>query len=135
VKSGSYDLSFDANLSTSDSLKITTGNLLEKLTIIFDKKAGTVTINRSQSGLINFSNFFKENINCSSLNLGADQKLDIRMLVDKTSVELFWNHGENTMTVLFFPAYQYNYLKLDGNTTSPFISNFVLTGLSKSLQR
>lgn len=135
IKSGSYDLNFVADLSTSDSLKIITGNILEKLTIIFEKKSGTVIINRSHSGKVNFSNFFKENINCTSLNLGTDQKLDIRMLVDKTSVELFWNHGENTMTTLFFPAYQYNYLKLDGSTTSPFISNFFLYGLSKSLQR
>ena len=57
------------------------------------------------------------------------------MLIDKTSVELFWNHGENSMTALFFPAYQYNYMKVEGNTTYPFISNFTLNGLNKSLKR
>ena len=135
IKSGSYDLSFVADLSTTDSLRITTGNLLERLLITFCKKTGSVSIERSHSGWINFSNFFKENVNCTSLNLDADKKLEIRMLVDKTSVELFWNHGENTMTALFFPVYQYNFLKLDVNTTSTFISNFTLNGINKSLKR
>ena len=135
LKSGSYELNFDADLSISDSLKIITGNLIEKLIILFDKNSGLVTIDRSHSGPNTFSNFFKQNVLCNSLNLRTDKKIDVRMLIDKTSVELFWNHGENSMTALFFPAYQYNYMKVEGNTTYPFISNFTLNGLNKSLKR
>lgn len=135
IKSGSYDLSLTANMSSSDSLNISIGNLLEKLIIIFDKKSGKVTIDRSKSGPINFSNFFKNNIQCNFLNLNDDQKIDVRMLVDKTSIEMFWNNGENVMTALFFPAYQYNYLKINGNTSMQFISNFNLNPIYRSLHR
>lgn len=135
IKSGSYDLSFTADMSSSDSLNISIGNLLEKLIVVFDKKSGKVTIDRSKSGPINFSNFFKNNIQCKNLNLNDDRIIDVRMLVDKTSVELFWNNGENNMTALFFPAYQYNFLKINGNTSMKFISKFNLNSISGSLQR
>lgn len=135
IKSGSFDLSFDTDLTDTDSLKISIGNLLEKLTIVFDKKADKVIIDRGKSGPNIFSNYFQNPIQCFSLNLNSNNELDVRILVDKTSIELFWNKGENTMTALFFPAYQYNYLKINGNTSSKFIENFKLNGLNNSLQR
>lgn len=135
VKSGVYDLTFNADMSTTDSLNISIGNLLEKLVVIFDRKSGSVTVDRSKSGVINFSNFFKNNVRCDSMNLSLDHMLDVRILIDKTSIELFWNHGENVITVLFFPTYQYNYMKIQGNTSTRFITNFNLNGLGKSLQR
>ncbi|HZL11777.1 MAG TPA: glycoside hydrolase family 32 protein [Prolixibacteraceae bacterium] len=135
IKSGSYDLSLVADFSQSDSLLLTIGSSVERLFIAFDKKNGNVSIDRSQSGLVGFNDTFKQKIVCPSFTPGADQKVDIRILVDKTSVELFWNKGEKAMTTLFFPKYQYNLLKVRGSGTSSLISGFSIHGLSTSLQR
>ena len=60
---------------------------------------------------------------------------DIEILVDKTSIEIFINNGEQVMTALFFPNYQYNSLNLMGSGTGSFINNFKLTGINKSIKR
>ena len=135
IKSGSYDLNLVADFSQTDSLQLTIGSTVERLIIVFDKKNGNVTIDRSQSGLTGFYSGFKQKIACPTFTLGSDQKVDLRMLIDKTSLELFWNHGDNVMTSLFFPKYQYNTLTAKGNGTSPFIGSFSLHGLTKSIQR
>lgn len=135
IKSGSYDISLMADFSQTDSLQLTIGDSAERLLIVFDQKNGTVSIDRSQSGLVGFNPMFKQKMVCSSFTSGADQKMDIRMLVDKTSVELFWNKGERAMTSLFFPKYQFNFLKVKGSGTSPLISSFSIHELSKSIQR
>jgi levanase/fructan beta-fructosidase len=69
------------------------------------------------------------------LTLGTNHQMDIRMLFDKTSVEVFWNQGQGVMTALYFPIYQYNYLRVKGSGSIPLISNFSLNGLSNSLKR
>ncbi len=134
VKTGSYQVNFKADFSQVDSLKFTTGSSAERISILFDKKSGIVTIDRSRSGIVNFNNGFKNNSFCP-FTLGTNKKLDIRVLVDKTSIELFWNGGEKAMTSLFFPTYQYNYIKIEGGRFLPQISDFSLSGLKKSLQR
>jgi fructan beta-fructosidase len=135
IKSGSYDLSFMADFTQTDSLQLTIGSSAEHLSILFDKKNGNVTIDRSQSGIVSFYSGFGQKIICQSFTPGSDQKADIRMLIDKTSVELFWNNGDKVMTSLFFPTYQYYFLKINGSGSSASISNFKLYGLTQSIQR
>ncbi len=135
IKTGSYELNFTADFTKTDSLLLSIGNDAENLKINFDKPSKRVSIDRSRSGYIDFNNQFSEKIICPSLALGSDQKVNIRMFIDKTSVELFWNNGEKTMTALFFPRYQYNYLKIQGNRNMPLISNFTLKEIRRSLLR
>lgn len=135
IKSGSYDLSFTVDFTKTDNVQISFGNTEEKMTILFNKAGGVVTIDRSLSGKTYFHDFFKQIISSPSAISMTGEKVGIRMLVDKTSVELFWNNGEKAMTALFFPRYQYNYLKVDGKSTQPVISNFSLSRLTKSLKR
>ena len=135
VKTGSYQLSFKADFTQLDTLKLTTGNIAERMSIIFDKKYGNVTIDRSRSGVVNFNNVFANSSIYQSFTIGADNKLDVRMLVDKTSIELFWNNGEGVMTTLFFPTYQYNFIRIEGGKLLPQITDFSLSGLNKSLLR
>lgn len=119
VKTGSYQLSFKADFTQLDTLKLTIGSFAAKMSIIFDKKYGTVTIDRSKSGLVNFNNVFANSSIYQSFTIGADNKVDICLLVDKTSLELFWNNGENVMTTLFFPMYQYNFIRIEGDKLLP----------------
>ena len=96
--------------------------------------AGQVSIDRSASGQVDFNGQFRQKISCPfvpQINLITD----IQILIDKTSIELFLDHGDKVMTALFFPVYQYNQLKVQGNNNVPQISNFSLKMITKSLLR
>jgi sucrose-6-phosphate hydrolase SacC (GH32 family) len=135
IKSGSYDVNLVVDFSQTDSLQINIGDSAEKLMILFDKKNGAVIIDRSLSGLTSFNTGFKQQIICSNFSLNADQKVDIRLLIDKTSVELFWNKGDYAMTALFFSKYKYDFIKVKGSGSANVISNFTLKGINQSIQR
>lgn len=134
IKTGSYELSLTADFSQADSLQFTVGDANESLEIFFDIYHGKVSIDRSNSGNVSFYNNFNQ-LMTAPLTLGTNHQMDIRMLFDKTSVEVFWNQGQGVMTALYFPIYQYNYLRVKGSGSIPLISNFSLNGLSNSLKR
>ncbi len=134
IKSGSYELDFTADLTASSTLAVALGNSLEKLYINYDKTSGNIIIDRSGSGKVDFNSQLKQKIYCPFIpKVGS--LTDFQVLVDKTSLELFVNHGEKVMTVLFFPNYQYNALALTGDANANFISNFKLKGINKSIMR
>jgi levanase/fructan beta-fructosidase len=135
IKSGSYELNLTADFSQTDSLQFTVGDSIENLVILFDKLHGSVSIDRSNTGNAFFYNGFRQVIVYPTFTTGTNQQSDIRMLFDKTSVEVFWNQGQGVMTALYFPYYQYNYLKIKGSGSGQVISNFTLSGLSNSLKR
>ncbi len=135
IKSGSYELRFSVDFSKTDSLILTTGNLAENLKIRFNKSMGQVTIDRSRSGNVSFNDQFRQMIYSPMDLSGTNPIVEIRMLVDKTSVELFWNNGENVITALYFPRYKYDYLKINGNSGSGYIKDASLTGIRGSLLR
>lgn len=134
IKTGSYEMSLVADFSQADSLSFTVGDANERLVIIFDNYNKKVSIDRSHSGSVNFYNGFKQLIT-GPFSVGSNQQVDIRMLFDKTSVEVFWNQGQGVMSALYFPYYQYNYLQVKGNGSTPLINNFRFTGLCNSLKR
>lgn len=59
-------------------------------------------IDRKNSGKIEFSEKFADSISKIPLE-GRLGNLNVRILVDKTSVEIFYNQGEFVMTEIFFP--------------------------------
>jgi len=68
-------------------------------------------IDRTHSGNIQFSEKFANKISRAKF---ANQlkNVSIQILIDKTSVELFYNHGETVMTEIFFPNQPMETLKL-----------------------
>ncbi len=134
IKSGSYELNFSTDMSLSNTITLTLGNSSEKLYVTLDKVNGNITIDRSNSGQVSFNNQFSQKIFCPFIPK-AGQLTDFQILVDKTSIELFMDQGEKVMTALFFPKYQYNYLKLQSDSDFPAISNFSLKGIKKSISR
>ena len=74
----------------------------DTLTIGIDNTDKNFFIDRRQSGKVDFSEKFAPKI--STANYATHLKeLDIDILLDKTSVEVFYNNGEFVMTELFFP--------------------------------
>ena len=134
IETGSYELNFSLDFSKSNAFKLTVGNDKEHLIVNFDKLASYVYIDRSLSGQTDFNSQFSQKIYCPYVPK-SNQLTDIQILIDKTSIELFIDHGDKVMTSLFFPVDQYNSLNIQGDNVSAQISNFNLQGLNKSLLR
>jgi fructan beta-fructosidase len=134
IQTGSYDLNFSVDLNTANTLSLAIGNSIEKLVIAYDKSLSLISIDRSASGNVGFNTQFQQKIVCPYIPKNA-QLTDFKIVVDKTSMELFVDGGEKMMTALFFPNYQYNYLKLQTDVSGNVISNFKIKGISKSMLR
>ena len=134
IKTGSYEIDFTANLNATSNLHLTLGNSSEKLVVSYDKAAGQLMVDRGSSGLVDFNNQFAHPILCP-FTPQTSGITDFKILVDKTSIELFADNGTRVVTTLFFPVYQYNFLKLAGDGTSAVISSFTLKGINKSMAR
>lgn len=59
-------------------------------------------INRQKSGKVNFSDKFANNIS-KAKKFDLYSTLNVQILMDKTSIEVFYNEGEVVMTEIFFP--------------------------------
>jgi fructan beta-fructosidase len=68
-------------------------------------------IDRTKSGATDFSNTFANKISKAYFE-EAHQKIYIQIVIDKTSLELFYNNGETVITEIFFPNYPMETLKL-----------------------
>lgn len=68
-------------------------------------------IDRTKSGNVGFSGKFANKISKAEFE-SHQEKIDIQIILDKTSIELFFNHGETVMTEIFFPNEPMESLKL-----------------------
>lgn len=108
---GAYEVEMTIKPSsvTSFGFKLTNAKG-ENLHFIFDLAKETLSIDRKNSGLTDFSNNF------ASVNNAPLVKKDsykVRLLIDKASSELFINDGELVSTNLIFPSEPYNTLVFD----------------------
>ncbi len=69
----------------------------EETILSFNKVEGTVTLNRNRSG-VGPGGIRKTNIEF------PNGKIQLQILVDKSSIEVFMNHGEKVMTARIFPS-------------------------------
>ncbi len=103
IKPGNaVEFGFSLNNSKNETLKFN-----------FDNATGFLSIDRKNSGLINFNDRFALGMNAPLIKKDAYR---IRLLVDKASAEIFINEGEVTMSTLFFPSECMNQLKFYSQT-------------------
>ncbi|SIT05848.1 glycoside hydrolase family 32 protein [Belliella pelovolcani] len=79
--------------------------------LLIKKLGDEISFNRSQSGLVDFSDQFPA-LHRIPL-FGIDVK-DIRVFLDRSSIEIFINDGESVITELIFPKSAYTALSLKG---------------------
>lgn len=82
----------------------------EKLVIGYDKKSNHYFVDRSLSGNVNFNKEFAGT--SFAPRLAETDKMDLSLLIDKSSLELFANGGLSVMTVIFFPTKPYNHIEV-----------------------
>jgi fructan beta-fructosidase len=90
---------------------ITLSNALgQKAVIGYDKGANTYFIDRTVSGKTDFEKGFAARH--SAPRLSHKDNVDLTLLIDNASVELFADHGLSVMTSIFFPDSNYSDLTI-----------------------
>jgi fructan beta-fructosidase len=104
---------------------ITLSNTLgQKVVIGYDKGANTYFIDRTTSGKVDFEKGFASRH--SAPRLSKKDNVDLTLIIDKASVELFADNGLSVMTSIFFPDSDYSDLTIQ----SP--ENFTIKSLRYS---
>jgi beta-fructofuranosidase len=113
---GSYIINLEINLSLSNQFEFSIGNSRKKLSLNYDQNISGFVLDRSNSGTVDFSNFFIKPIKCNYTPKSTT--LPIKILVDKSSIKIFINYLEKVITALIFPKYDYSYLKITSNSAN-----------------
>jgi fructan beta-fructosidase len=86
----------------------------ESLTFGINNSENFLFLDRSKSGKTDFSEKFAPAISKAPLN--TNQKtVDFKIVLDKTSIEIFYNNGEKVMTELFFTTEPFNRFSASSN--------------------
>jgi sucrose-6-phosphate hydrolase SacC (GH32 family) len=108
---GICEILLDLNASANSKVKITLSNSKnEKVNLVYDSAEKTLSFDRTNSGIVDFSQDFPCNI--AAPLLGKDHNLSLRIFIDRCSIEVFGNDGELAMTNLVFPTAPYTELSL-----------------------
>ncbi len=111
ANSGICEILTDLEAQTADSVLITLSNPAgDKVLITYNCKAHTMAMDRSRSGVIDFSENFPAVTVAPTFE--TDGTLDLRIYVDRSSIELFGNNGKFVMTNLVFPNEPFTELSL-----------------------
>jgi fructan beta-fructosidase len=92
---------------TADNINITLSNSRgQKVVIGYDKTSNNYFIDRTSSGKVSFEKGFAAKHTAPRFTTKAG--LDITLIIDKASVELFADDGLTVMTEIFFPDEDYS---------------------------
>ncbi|HCY42441.1 MAG TPA: glycosyl hydrolase family 32 [Prolixibacteraceae bacterium] len=133
VGTGSYLVEMEIDATLTDDFEISMGNELEKMIISYSKVNAEFVVDRSNSGVTDFSPMFKRPIKCKFIPQSS--KIFLQLLVDKSSLEIFINKGEKVMTTLFFPKYEYRFLEVNSKSGKDFLRTYTISALNKSIIR
>ncbi|MBC6699732.1 glycoside hydrolase family 32 protein [Hymenobacter puniceus] len=144
VKSGAagYELpfkgeSYDLELTLKPgAAKVLTLNVLqseaERTTLRYDVARQELTLDRTQSGNVAFHPLFASSLESARVPL-RDGQLQLRLLVDKSVVEVFAQDGEVTLTDLVFPRQHTGRITLSTDGGPAQITALRLTDLRQPL--
>ena len=125
---GAYELTMVLDASDSDVAGLTLFNSNgENIDISISLSKGEMYVDRSNSGRIDFNESFKT---VTFAPVEKKEKYELRILVDKASVEIFEGQGSTVMTNLVFPTEPYNRLKFYTKGGSTLVQDLKIYRLS-----
>ena len=126
-----YDLELTLKPGKATALTL---NLLqsanEKTVLRYDVAKQELTLDRRQSGNVAFHSMFASSLETAKVPL-RDGQLQLRLLVDKSMVEVFAQDGETTLTDLVFPRQHQGRISLTADGATAQIATLRLTDLSQ----
>ena len=111
AKNGACEIVADIDAKSASEVTLTLGNKIgNKVDVVYNVKEHTISVDRRESGIVNFS----ENFPCVTVapTFENNGKLNLRIFLDSSSVELFANNGKSVQTNLVFPEEPYTTLSL-----------------------
>lgn len=93
--------------SVTLELSNTAGN---RVTMVYDAAARTMSVDRTGSGTVDFSESFPAVTAAPTLE--RDGRITLRIFIDRSSIELFGNDGRFVLTNLVFPEQPYSTLSI-----------------------
>jgi levanase/fructan beta-fructosidase len=94
-----YEFALSQNENYEFSLSNQKGDTLK---FGFDKSKNQFYIDRKKSGITSFNNDFANKVSTAP-RTSISEKISVQIVLDKTSIELFFDNGETVMTEIFFP--------------------------------
>ena len=137
VEKGSVDLSaaqVSLNLVDLNNKKYTfqlENTMGEVLSFGIDQEKNQFFIDRSKSGETNFSETFSIKPSVAP-RTAKSTALDIQFILDKMSLEVFYDKGETVMTEIFFSQAPFETLRLNTTGNSIKIEDLQILELSKN---
>jgi fructan beta-fructosidase len=98
----------------------------ETLIVGYDKKTNTYFIDRKNSGKVNFQKDFAGRF--TAPRVGNSKNIDLTIVMDNTSIELFADGGLSNLTALFFPNKPLTQMQIKA-TKGTKLKQFLLSGL------
>lgn len=119
---GICEIALDIEAKKSESVNLLISNKAgESVTMKYDVGAHTLSFDRRESGIVDFSQDFPAVT--VSPTFENDNKISLRIFVDKSSIEVFGNDGNFVMTNLVFPTTPYTTLSVSSKGGSARITN------------
>ncbi len=109
------DLTIDLKNTRANSFGLKLQNDLgENLVVKFNKSEGKMYIDRTNSRKNKFSEEFFKNIHSAPIDF-ENEKLNIRLIIDAASIEIFIDNGALSFTSIFFPTKDFTTMSLFAN--------------------
>lgn len=106
---GAYEIIMNLDVSQCDVAGFTLfNNRGESVDVSINRTSGKMFMDRNNSGLINFNDRFAA---ITYADIAQKPEYNIRLLVDKASIELFEGGGETVKTNIVFPSEPYNRIR------------------------
>ena len=119
---GVCEILVDINTRKSSKINlILANNAGEKVVMLYDVAAHTLSFDRRESGIVDFSQDFPAVTVAPTFE--ENGKISLRIFIDKSSIEVFGNDGRFTMTNLVFPENPYTSLSISSTGGNARIDN------------
>ena len=119
---GICEILMNVDAKRSKQLKMTLANKAqEKVTIIYDVEKETISFDRTQSGIVDFSQDFPAVTVTPTYE--NDGSVNLRLFIDRSSIELFEQEGRVVMTNLVFPTSPYTTLSFQAEEGNAKVNN------------
>ena len=124
---GICEILLDINPRKSDKVTLTLKNDAgDRVVMVYDTAASTLSFDRRQSGIVDFSQDFPAVTVAPTFTGGKE--MGLRLFIDRSSIEVFEGDGKFAMTNLVFPTKPYTSLSINADDAT--ITNLKIYSLS-----
>ncbi len=127
---GACEIVLEMNYGSADVVNIELSNREgEKVLMTYNREATTFTMNRNNSGKVDFSADFPA---VTTAPTPKDETQELRIFIDSSSIEAFEGSGKFAMTNLVFPTSPYNTLSVWSEDGKCKIKNMKIYSINKN---